>query len=165
MKQLFKKGSKIAAIVTVAALCAASLTACSFGKKAVQTSSPAPAVAESTTPTASPEELIIGKWEISGITDSDGKAVNLSDVDLSGTALANYSSIIGMVLKKGASIEFKADKTIPLVITNGEYAIDGNTLSISVPSVSQQAIKSTFEVSDTALKLKISTYTINLTKK
>lgn len=165
MKQLFQKGSKIIAIVTASALCTASLTACSFGKKAVQTSSPAPAIEETAAPTAGPEELIIGKWEVSQITDKSGKAVNLSDVDLSGTALASYSSIIGMVLKKGASIEFKADKTIPLIVTNGEYAIDGDTLSISVPSVSQQSIKSTFDVSDDTLNLKISGYMINLTRK
>lgn len=153
---------KTTALCAAAVLCITSLCSCSFGKKDTGT----PTAATQTEPAAaSPDELIVGKWEITDITDKDGQSVNLSDVDLSGTPLESYSSVIGMVLKKGASIEFKADKTIPLVITNGEYEIDGDTLSISIPSLSDKSIKSKYEVSSDELILSIGGYKIALKKK
>ncbi len=167
MKSFFKKGFKLTAITMAAAITAAALSGCSFGKKSVPASTTTPTAASQdiATETPNPEKLIVGKWEVINVTDQNGEEVNLADADLSGTPLESYASVIGMVLKKGVSIEFKEDKTIPLVITTGEYEIDGDNLIISIPKVSSQSIKTTFDINESDLTIKIGTYTINLTKK
>lgn len=162
-----QKTFKITAAAVAAILGAASLTSCSMPWVNKPQEEPAAATMAATEapPSADPETAIVGKWEISEITDKNGSEVNLSDVDLSGTPLANYASVIGMVLKTGVTLEFKADKTIPLVITSGQYEIDDNKLKISIPSISSNSITADCEINGNTMTLIISGYTISLAKK
>lgn len=166
----FEKTIKITAVSLAAILSSISLASCSIPglNKTGSQNSAAPTTAATTPltePTVSPEEAIIGKWEVKEVTDKNGNPVNLSDVDLSGTSLSEFSGVIGMILKTGVTIEFKADNTIPMIITNGKYEIDGNRLKISVPDLSSQSITAKFEISGSSMTIEISGYTISLAKK
>lgn len=165
----FKKVLKITAVSLAAIIGSVSLASCSIPglSKKISQSTPAETAAAAlpTENSQSPEEAIIGKWEVKNVTDKNGNEVNLSDIDLSATPLSDYAGIIGMVLKAGVTIEFKADNTIPLIITSGKYEIDGSRLKISIPDISSQSITTDFEISGNSMKIEISGYTINLAKK
>ena len=166
----FEKTLKITAASLAVIIGSVSLASCSIPGLSKKGSESTPAetttaTAIQTEPSKSPEEVIVGKWEVKEVTDKNGNEVNLSDVDLSATPLSDYAGIIGMVLKAGVTIEFKADNTIPLVITSGKYEIDGSELKISIPDISAQSITTDFEIIGNTMKIEISGYTINLTKK
>lgn len=157
---------KTMTVSLVGVLATVSLTSCTLWGKgnsvdepAIQTTTEAPA-----SPTVNPETAIIGKWEVSKIQDKDNNEISISDIDLSTTPLANYSSVIKMVMKKGVTVEFKSDNTIPLVVTTGKYEIVGNALKISVPSLATGELAADFEINDSALTLSLGGYTVTLTK-
>lgn len=164
MKNLFKPLTKYIALTTAVSLCAAIMCSCSIGKS-VKTNTHSQAPQTSSESELSPEQKIIGKWSVESAADKDGKNIDLEDIDLSGTPLESYMSVIGIVLKKDVTIEFKSDKTIPLLITYAEYEINEDTLTISVPAISSQPIKTTYKMSGDSMKLYISDYTINLSRK
>lgn len=109
----FKTGIKLASITMAAVIGTVSLTACSIpGFKSSPTPSPASAQTTAEQATKTPEEEIVGEWKIESILDKSGNTVSLSDVDLTGTPLEEMSGVIGMVLKTGVTLNFKADKTV-----------------------------------------------------
>ncbi len=157
------KALKIIAVSLAAIIGSVSLVSCSIPGSSKNNAKSTPTAAQAE-PTKSPEELIVGKWEVKSISDQNGEDVNLSDVDLSGTPLSDYANVIGMILKTGVTIEFKADKTIPLIVTSGKYEIDGSRLKISVPDMSSQSVTADFNINGNSMELNISGYTLNLIK-
>ena len=134
----FKTGIKLASITMAAVIGTVSLTACSIpGFKSSPTPSPASAQTTAEQATKTPEEEIVGEWKIESILDKSGNTVSLSDVDLTGTPLEEMSGVIGMVLKTGVTLNFKADKTVSFSVLSGNYEINDNKLTLSVPQVSK----------------------------
>lgn len=134
-----KKGMKLIALTSIAVIATISMTSCSFfGTSPQTTSSPSPSAMVPENP-ASPEKAIVGKWGLENIFNEKGESTSFSDIDLSNTPIANLSSILGSVLTTGSTIEFKEDKTIPLVVTKAEYSINGDKLKLSLPEFSQTA--------------------------
>lgn len=158
----FKTGIKLASITMAAVIGAVSLTACSIpGFKSSPTPSPASARTTVEQATKTPEEEIVGEWKIESILDKNGNTVSLSDVDLTGTPLEEMSGVIGMVLKTGVTLNFKADKTVSFSVLSGNYEINDNKLTLSVPQVSK-SIELSYSIDNNDMKVKIDSYSINL---
>lgn len=158
----FKTGIKLASITMVAVIGTVSLTACSIpGFKSSPTPSPASAQTTAEQATKTPEEEIVGEWKIESILDKSGNTVSLSDVDLTGTPLEEMSGVIGMVLKTGVTLNFKADKTVSFSVLSGNYEINDNKLTLSVPQVSK-SIELSYSIDNNNMKVKIDSYSINL---
>ena len=158
----FKTGIKLASITMAAVIGTVSLTACSIpGFKSSPTPSPASAQTTAEQATKTPEEEIVGEWKIESILDKSGNTVSLSDVDLTGTPLEEMSGVIGMVLKTGVTLNFKADKTVSFSVLSGNYEINDNKLTLSVPQVSK-SIESSYSIDNNNMKVKIDSYSINL---
>lgn len=158
----FKTGIKLASITMAAVIGTVSLTACSIpGFKSSPTPSPASAQTTAEQATKTPEEEIVGEWKIESILDKNGNTVSLSDVDLTGTPLEEMSGVIGMVLKTGVTLNFKADKTVSFSVLSGNYEINGNKLTLSVPQVSK-SIELSYSIDNNDMKVKIDSYSINL---
>ena len=158
----FKTGIKLASITMAAVIGTVSLTACSIpGFKSSPTPSPASAQTTAEQATKTPEEEIVGEWKIESILDKSGNTVSLSDVDLTGTPLEEMSGVIGMVLKTGVTLNFKADKTVSFSVLSGNYEINDNKLTLSVPQVSK-SIELSYSIDNTDMKVKIDSYSINL---
>lgn len=158
----FKTGIKLASITMAAVIGTVSLTACSIpGFKSSPTPSPASAQTTTEQATKTPEEEIVGEWKIESILDKSGNTVSLSDVDLTGTPLEEMSGVIGMVLKTGVTLNFKADKTVSFSVLSGNYEINDNKLTLSVPQVSK-SIELSYSIDNNNMKVKIDSYSINL---
>ena len=158
----FKTGIKLASITMAAVIGTVSLTACSIpGLKSSPTPSPASAQTTAEQATKTPEEEIVGEWKIESILDKSGNTVSLSDVDLTGTPLEEMSGVIGMVLKTGVTLNFKADKTVSFSVLSGNYEINDNKLTLSVPQVSK-SIELSYSIDNNDMKVKIDSYSINL---
>lgn len=158
----FKTGIKLASITMAAVIGTVSLTACSIpGFKSSSTPSPASAQTTAEQATKTPEEEIVGEWKIESILDKSGNTVSLSDVDLTGTPLEEMSGVIGMVLKTGVTLNFKADKTVSFSVLSGNYEINDNKLTLSVPQVSK-SIELSYSIDNNDMKVKIDSYSINL---
>ena len=158
----FKTGIKLASITMAAVIGTVSLTACSIpGFKSSPTPSPASAQTTAEQATKTPEEEIVGEWKIESILDKSGNTVSLSDVDLTGTPLEEMSGVIGMVLKTGVTLNFKADKTASFSVLSGNYEINDNKLTLSVPQVSK-SIELSYSIDNNNMKVKIDSYSINL---
>lgn len=158
----FKTGIKLASITMAAVISTVSLTACSIpGFKSSPTPSPASAQTTAEQATKTPEEEIVGEWKIESILDKNGNTVSLSDVDLTGTPLEEMSGVIGMVLKTGVTLNFKADKTVSFSVLSGNYEINDNKLTLSVPQVSK-SIELSYSIDNNDMKVKIDSYSINL---
>ena len=158
----FKTGIKLASITMAAVIGTVSLTACSIpGFKSSPTPSPASAQTTAEQATKTPEEEIVGEWKIESILDKSGNTVSLSDVDLTGTPLEEMSGVIGMVLKTGVTLNFKADKTVSFSVLSGNYEINDNKLTLSVPQVSK-SIELSYSIDNNNMKVKIDSYSINL---
>ena len=158
----FKTGIKLASITMAAVIGTVSLTACSIpGFKSSPTPSPASAQTTAEQATKTPEEEIVGEWKIESILDKSGNTVSLSDVDLTGTPLEEMSGVIGMVLKTGVTLNFKADKTVSFSFLCGNYEINDNKLTLSVPQVSK-SIELSYSIDNNNMKVKIDSYSINL---
>ena len=158
----FKTGIKLASITMAAVIGTVSLTACSIpGFKSSPTPSPASAQTTAEQATKTPEEEIVGEWKIESILDKSGNTVSLSDVDLTGTPLEEMSGVIGMVLKTGFTLNFKADKTVSFSVLSGNYEINDNKLTLSVPQVSK-SIELSYSIDNNNMKVKIDSYSINL---
>lgn len=160
----FKIGIKLASITMAAVISTVSLTACSIpGFKSSPTPSPASDQTTAEQATKTPEEEIVGEWKIESILDKNGNTVSLSDVDLTGTPLEEMSGVIGMVLKTGVTLNFKADKTVSFSVLSGNYEINDNKLTLSVPQVSK-SIELSYSIDNNDMKVKIDSYSINLKK-
>lgn len=160
----FKTGIKLASITMAAIIGAVSLTACSIpGFKSSPAPSPASAQTAAEQATKTPEEEIIGEWKIESILDKSGNTVSLSDVDLTGTPLEEMSGVIGMVLKTGVTLNFKTDKTVSFSVLSGNYEINDNKLTLSVPQVSK-SIELSYSIDNNDMTVKIDSYSINLKK-
>lgn len=160
----FKTGIKLASITMAALIGTVSLTACSIpGFKSSPTPSPASAQTAAEQATKTPEEEIIGEWKIESILDKNGNTVSLSDVDLTGTPLEEMSGVIGMVLKTGVTLNFKTDKTVSFSVLSGNYEINDNKLTLSVPQVSK-SIELSYSIDNNDMTVKIDSYSINLKK-
>ena len=158
----FKTGIKLASITMAAVIGTVSLTACSIpGFKSSPTPSPASAQTTAEQATKTPEEEIVGEWKIESILDKSGNTVSLSDVDLTGTPLEEMAGVIGMVLKTGVTLNFKADKTVSFSVLSGNYEINDNKLTLSVPQVSK-SIELSYSIDNNDMKVKIDSYSINL---
>ena len=158
----FKTGIKLASITMAAVIGTVSLTACSIpGFKSSPTPSPASAQTTAEQATKTPEEEIVGEWKIESILDKSGNTVSLSDVDLTGTPLEEMSGVIGMVLKTGVTLNFKAHKTVSFSVLSGNYEINDNKLTLSVPQVSK-SIELSYSIDNNNMKVKIDSYSINL---
>ena len=158
----FKTGIKLASITMAAVIGTVSLTACSIpGFKSSPPPSPASAQTTAEQATKTPEEEIVGEWKIESILDKSGNTVSLSDVDLTGTPLEEMSGVIGMVLKTGVNLNFKADKTVSFSVLSGNYEINDNKLTLSVPQVSK-SIELSYSIDNNNMKVKIDSYSINL---
>ena len=158
----FKTGIRLASITMAAVIGTVSLTACSIpGFKSSPTPSPASAQTTAEQATKTPEEEIVGEWKIESILDKSGNTVSLSDVDLTGTPLEEMSGVIGMVLKTGVTLNFKADKTVSFSVLSGNYEINDNKLTLSVPQVSK-SIELSYSIDNNNMKVKIDSYSINL---
>ena len=158
----FKTCIKLASITMAAVIGTVSLTACSIpGFKSSPTPSPASAQTTAEQATKTPEEEIVGEWKIESILDKSGNTVSLSDVDLTGTPLEEMSGVIGMVLKTGVTLNFKADKTVSFSVLSGNYEINDNKLTLSVPQVSK-SIELSYSIDNNNMKVKIDSYSINL---
>ena len=158
----FKTGIKLASITMAAVIGTVSLTACSIpGFKSSPTPSPASAQTTAEQATKTPEEEIVGEWKIESILDKSGNTVSLSDVDLTGTPLEEMSGVIGMVLKTGVTLNFKADKTVSFSVLSGNYEINDNKLTLSVLQVSK-SIELSYSIDNNDMKVKIDSYSINL---
>ena len=158
----FKTGIKLASITMAAVIGTVSLTACSIpGFKSSPTPSPASAQTTAEQATKTPEEEIGGEWKVESILDKSGNTVSLSDVDLTGTPLEEMSGVIGMVLKTGVTLNFKADKTVSFSVLSGNYEINDNKLTLSVPQVSK-SIELSYSIDNNNMKVKIDSYSINL---
>ena len=158
----FKTGIKLASITMAAVIGTVSLTACSIpGFKSSPTPSPASAQTTAEQATKTPEEEIVGEWKIESILDKSGNTVSLSDVDLTGTPLEEMSGVIGMVFKTGVTLNFKADKTVSFSVLSGNYEINDNKLTLSVPQVSK-SIELSYSIDNNNMKVKIDSYSINL---
>ena len=158
----FKTGIKLASITMAAVIGTVSLTACSIpGFKSSPTPSPASAQTTAEQATKTTEEEIVGEWKIESILDKSGNTVSLSDVDLTGTPLEEMSGVIGMVLKTGVTLNFKADKTVSFSVLSGNYEINDNKLTLSVPQVSK-SIELSYSIDNNDMKVKIDSYSINL---
>lgn len=160
----FKKGMKIMTLTAIAVIFSMSLTSCSlFNKQTTETlASSAPATV--TPAPVSDEEAIIGKWSIENFLDKNGENVSTSDIDLTDTPLDGMSSIFETFLKKGSTIEFKEDKTIPLVVTKGEYSINGSKLKLSLPDFSQSG-EFDFDIDGNEMTINLYDYKLVLKKK
>lgn len=71
------------------------------------------------------------------------------------------SGVIGMVLKTGVTLNFKADKTVSFSVLSGNYEINDNKLTLSVPQVSK-SIELSYSIDNNNMKVKIDSYSINL---
>ena len=156
-----KKNLKVISALTAVALGTASLTACSLPKFGKQTATET--LASTAEATLSPEQAIIGTWEVKTVTDPSGKEVSVSDINLSGTPLESMSGIIGSILKQGVKLNFKSDNTVSLSIFSGNYTLADDTLEISIPQLSQ-SFKLPCKIEGNTLKAEISSYTATLTK-
>lgn len=156
LKKFIRSGSIIAA----AALTAVSMTSCSL----LGTKEPEPAPTSAAQVQLTPEEAIIGYWEITSLTDPNGNEVEASDIDLSGTPLESISAAADMILRQGVTLEFKDDKTVSLSFLSGDYEINSDTLTLSMPELSQ-SVSLPCTIDGSQMTLSIKSYSISLTKK
>lgn len=160
----FKKGLKIASLSMAIIIGAASLSSCgSLGKKAAETASPAPVSTAATDENLTPEEAIIGSWEIEAIIDKDDNSSTISDIDLKGTVLENYESVVQTILKKGVTFDFKDDKTVSFLLFSAEYQISEDKLTLSIPQISQ-SMSLDYEIDGKDLSVDFEEFTLKLSK-
>ncbi len=159
IKFKIKKVLKTVAIISASVICITSFSACSFLNALIPTPSPS----AETSVSSSPEEAIIGSWKIESFSDKDGNEISVADIDFSGTQFANMSSIISMILKQGAVLEFKSDKTVSFSMLSGNYEISDESLILSISQISD-SISLPCEISGNEMHININGYMINLSK-